>query len=234
MTPADEFLATYRKLENYMREAQDAGPTTSFSALLKSSQNRPVKRYRYQLQRYGDLRNAIVHHEHEDDHPIADPREDVIKDFRRIVDNVTQPLGITPYLTDVHTASAEDDIGHVVEKMEEGDFSQMPIRDDNRVTGVLTANTVARWVGAELHKDGQGLLVTDTLVKHVLPHSEREDNYEFLNRSANVYEAYELFQADANPRQPPDAVLITHNGKPDESLLGIITPFDLPDLASRL
>ena len=234
MTPAEQFLGIYRRLENYLREDQDKGPNVSFAALLKSSRNRPVKRYRYQLKRYGNLRNSIVHHEYDNDRPIADPREDVIEEFQYIVDKVTQPPGISAYLCEVQTATPKDDIGGVVEMMEEGDFSQVPIVDDDGVIAVLTSNTIARWVGSELHNDGQGLLVTDTLVEHVLPHSEREDNHEFMSQSDNVYEAYSLFQADANLRQPPDAVLITHNGKPSESLLGIITPFDLPDLAAQL
>jgi predicted transcriptional regulator len=234
-TNADRFLNAYRTLENHLRETQRADRHDSFSVLLNESSNRAVQRYRFDLRRFGDLRNAIVHEPHHDGQPIADPREAAVEEFERIVERVTNPPGLSPFMHDVYTATREDDIGHVIEKMETDDFSQMPIVDEEKgVTAVLTTNTIARWVGARLHEDGQGLLVTNTTVGDVLPHAEREDNYAFLARDASLYDAREAFQIEGALRQPPDAVLITHSGTPTESLLGIITPFDLPNLVSRL
>lgn len=231
---AEKFLEAYRRLENLMRKQQQEDKHTSFSALVDKSRDSVVQRYGRKLKRYADLRNAIVHHEYEDDHPIADPRTDVVESFQVIVEKVVDPPGLDPFYSEVYTATPSDDIGMVVEKMEKANFSQMPIEDGGEVTAVLTTNTIARWIGAELHTDGEGLLVTETSVGDVLPHAEREDNYSFLPRSASLYEAHEKFQVSENLREPPDAVLITHNGRASESLLGIITPYDLPDLVSRL
>jgi predicted transcriptional regulator len=231
---ADQFLALYRRLENHLQKEQQEDATTTFRTLLSKSENRAVNRYHHQLKRYGDLRNSIVHHEYEEKQPIADPRQDVIDEFREIVESVTNPPGLSPFLREVYTATPSDDIGEVVEKMETENFSQMPIIQDEEVIAVLTTNTIARWVGAELHQDGSGLLVTETRVGDVLPHTEREDNYTFVPRTANLYEAYQAFQIEQNMRELPDAALITQNGRATESLLGIITPFDLPDLVRRL
>jgi predicted transcriptional regulator len=234
-TNAEEFLQVYRRIENFLRERQEAEPQVSFGVLVDNSGIRAVKRYRYKLKRYGDLRNSIVHRERDGGEPIADPRSDAVEDFRSIVEKVTDPPGLSPFIHDVYTARSSDDIASVVKKMERDNFSQMPILDDGEVIAVLTANAISRWVGAEIHDAGDGLLVTETNVEHVLPHAERgEDNHTFLSRDASLYEAHEAFQAEENLREPPDAVLITHSGRASESLLGIITPFDLPDLVSRL
>ena len=233
-TNAENFLEAYRRLENLMRERQREDKYTSFSALVDKSGDSVVQRYNRELKRYADLRNAIVHHEHEDDQPIADPRTDAVENFQEAVEKITDPPGLGPFRRNVYTAAPSDDIGVVMEKMEHENFSQMPIQDEEEVIAVLTTNTITRWIGAELHQDGEGLLVTETSVGDVLHHTEREDNYSFLSRDATLYEAHEAFQVGKSLREPPDAVLITHNGRSSESLLGIITPFDLPDLVSRL
>ncbi|MCS3665628.1 putative transcriptional regulator [Salinibacter ruber] len=232
---AEEFLQVYRRIENFLRERQQAEPHVSFGALVDNSNISAVERYRYKLKRYKDLRNSIVHREREGGEPIADPRSDAVEDFRGIVENVTDPPGLSPFIHDVYTATPSDDIASVVKKMERDNFSQMPILESEGVIAVLTANTISRWIGGEMQDEEEGLLVTETSVEHVLPHAERgEENHTFLPRDASLYEAHEAFQAEENLREPPDAVLITHNGQASESLLGIITPFDLPELVSRI
>jgi predicted transcriptional regulator len=232
-TRADRFLASYRKLENDLLD--DIRETyRPFKNLVEQSERPAVQSYENQLKQYGKLRNSIVHHEHEDEQPIADPREDVVQEFQRIVEQITDPPGLQPFCHEVYTTSPSSGIGGVVEQMESEDFSQMPVVDDGEVIAVLTSNTIARWVGAELHQGGEGLLVTDASVENALPYTERNDNYTFLHRSANLYEAHAHFQIEDNPRELPDAVLITHDGKASQSLLGIITPYDLADLVRRL
>jgi CBS domain-containing protein len=122
--------------------------------------------------------------------------------------------------------------------MQDQNYSQAPIlNSEDEVIGLLTTDTIARWVGAHIDQDQEGtefLLTENTTVAHIQDHAEREDNYTFLARNATLFDAAETFRVEANDYGPIDAVLITENGESSESLLGIITVADLPAIQRKL
>lgn len=83
-------------------------------------------------------------------------------------------------------------------------------------------------------EEGEILLAGETEVSAVQPHAEREENYRFLGRDDTLFDAAEVFQGEPDNYGPIDAALITEHGRPEESLLGIITMADLPAIHEAL
>jgi predicted transcriptional regulator len=50
----------------------------------------------------------------------------------------------------------------VAKEMAEGDFSQVPVYKDDRLIGLLTAETIARWFANRIESEG-GILDEDTV-----------------------------------------------------------------------
>ena len=199
----------------------------------------PVRTHKDELKDFSDLRNAIVHNPRREGKAIAEPRADTVARIKELRDLIFDPPKVHPrFSADVTVAHEDESVGSIIQDMQNRNFSQVPVLDqDDQVIGLLTTNTIARWVGGNIERDEDGgeLLLTDTTtVAHIQEYAERTDNYTFLSRGATLFEAAEEFRIEPDDYGPIDAVLITQNGRPGESLLGIITMADLPAIHRKL
>jgi len=117
--------------------------------------------------------------------------------------------------------------------MFEQSFSQIPICDNkDAFVGLLTTNTVTRWLGASVKDDIFSL--TETPITDVFNFTEDKDNFIFLSRDSTLFKALERFQTHEKNGKKLEAILITQNGRRSETLLGIITIWDLPEIHATL
>jgi predicted transcriptional regulator len=112
--------------------------------------------------------------------------------------------------------------------MREGPYSQLPVYDGSIFVGLLTAETVARWVASNL-ADGQELMEEET-VEAVLKHQEDPQNHTFLGRTSTVPDGLAAFDDFLHRGKRLEAILVTQNGRAAEQPLGIVTIHDIPRL----
>jgi CBS domain-containing protein len=239
-TTADDFLNAYNEIESKLERLLQKDKSAGFKQLVREQADRtfgPVRTHKDDLLEFADLRNAIVHSERSGGEVIADPRSGVVEKIIHIRDAIIDPPSVIPrFGGDVTTVREDAPLSRVVRKMQERNYSQVPIKENGQIKGLLTANTIARWAGANVEQDASGeiLLTDETTVSAVQSHAEREENYEFLDRDATLFDAAEAFQVKPDDYGPIDAALITENGRPMESLLSIITMADLPEIHEEL
>jgi predicted transcriptional regulator len=111
-------------------------------------------------------------------------------------------------------------------------FSQMPVYSRDRLIGLLTAETFARFVAASSNELAVSHL--ETPVSEVLPHEEDPRHYEVLSRSATTTETLALFDAYEAEGKYLDAIIVTRTGRRTERPTGIVTVFDVPKLQALL
>lgn len=230
MKNSESFLVIFSEIEQWLRTQTGSDRSASFYELVSRAGDKSsaVRRHQVALKEYADLRNAITH-ERTDNHVIAEPNERAITDFLRIRNTLLQPAKLIPrFQRGVKARPSSDPIGHAIQDMQEGSFSQMPIINDDRVTSLLTTETVVRWLASEVKNELVSLL--DTPISRVLPHVENTEHYCFMGRNESVHEAITRFEDFSSRGKDLDAILITNDGKPEQSLLGILTVYDLPDL----
>jgi predicted transcriptional regulator len=116
--------------------------------------------------------------------------------------------------------------------MHDGSFSQLPVYSNNTLVGLLTAETVARWLAAEL-AEGQGIL-EEKPVHDVMKHEEGTHSHVVMGRNATVDDALFEFDNHMHSGRMLDAIILTHNGNKRERPLGIVTPTDQPKLRSAI
>lgn len=231
MLNSQSFLDIFSAIEKWLR--QQAGATdrhASFYNLVEtaSAANPAVRRFRDELKEFADLRNAIVH-ERTDGRVIAEPNDRAVADFERIRLALMKPTAVIPlFQRAVRTRDISDSICAAVCDMREGAFSQLPILSNGTFVALLTSETVVRWLASEVNNDLVSLL--ETKIQSVLPHTEDEENVCFLPRRAALHEAVNHFENFAARGKNLDAILITEGGRGDQSILGILTVYDLPDL----
>jgi CBS domain-containing protein len=220
------FLDAFQRIEKHLKNQSKAADThrTTFYELVDSAAERDsaVRRYRIDLKEFADLRNAIVH-ERIGGEPIAEPHMQTVIALETILSQVSAPPSLrSRFAKAVVYCSPSDPISSAAQKMRVGNFSSLPVVKE-RVTALLTGETIARWLSVAM---GEDEIVLGVPVADVLLHTEDSDNWATLAAGASVFDAKEQFDDYHRRGKSLDAILITNSGKAHESLLGIVTIFD--------
>lgn len=230
-TPNTErFLNAFVAIEDQLRRLCAANRGVGFVALVDraAAGNHEVRYYRDDLKEYAELRNAIVH-ERMGGQPIAEPYRAAVEAIEAIKTRLLEPPALLPgFRRDVMTCELSDKIGAAAVLMRDRDFSQLPVYDDGALMALLTAETIARWLGAAL-ENGIGLIEEVSIVD-VLPHTEDPDNYIVVPRGTTIYEALDAFDTYARRGKALAALIVTQKGKRTERPLSILTASDIPRL----
>lgn len=117
--------------------------------------------------------------------------------------------------------------------MRSGDYSQLPVYDPaGRCVGLLTAETIARWVAAKL-AGGVGL-VEEATVLEVLGHTEDPANHcVFLPRTATAFDPSTPSRS-MRPRGGRWTRSWSRTGARNELPLSLMTTYDIPTLLAAI
>lgn len=228
----DAFLDAYAKVEEELRRRARADRGDGLAAIIRAlgKTDRLVKSQQDDLLTFHELRNVIVH-QRRDQQPIADPLPSAVKSLQRIAELLTEPPRIDRgFTSEVQTCTSADTISSAAKQMLDGGFSQIPVVDDGAITGLLTAETIARWYAGTL----DDYLVEDRTVDEALTYTEDVRHMRLVARNASVMDALGHFDEALLDGYTIDALVITDSGARDQTPLGIITPFDVPRLHQSL
>ena len=214
------FLHAFATIEKHLRRILDTNKYTNFNDVVERavSEDRSVRRLRDQLKALGKLRNFLVH-EYKSKQPLAFPSESTVLQIEGIRDELRSPAKLTDLVRHpVATCSPSDPIGVATKMMHDGSFSQLPVYLGNTLTGLLTSETVARWLAGQL-ADGHGIL-EERPVQDVMRHEEGTHSYVVMGRNATVDDALSEFDDHMHAGKMLDAIILTHNGNKRSDLSG--------------
>lgn len=228
---SSRFLDAFTSIEKWMRNQDTSKEWKDFPELVDSigEFNSSVRRHNSSLKELNRLRNVFVHH-YSRKKPIAVPTTHAVEQITAIRDELISPPSL--YLLaakPVEQCKPTDPLGCCVKKMHDGVFSQLPIYDGDKYFGLLTAETIARWLSTEFKGDGQGI-VGEQSVAEVMQHQEDSENVKFMARTTTVADGLVAFDDFLHRGKRLEAILITNTGRPTETLLGIVTIHDIPKL----
>ncbi|MHB1294419.1 MAG: hypothetical protein ACYC4R_05425 [Anaerolineae bacterium] len=177
----------------------------------------------------GALRNAIVHESHYPDEIIADPRPEIINELRRLIDTLNSPTTIYPrFRRDVRVFGPQDHLGDVLAHMQEKDYSQVVVRIDAEHR-VLSSEGIVRWLS---RARDVGLADLEGAVVEEVYECEDPRSLQCMGPEESVDAAILAFEGALTEGIPRlQAILITDRGRSTEQPLGIITPWDIINLA---
>lgn len=229
MRNSDRFLNAYRAIEQHLRKLTGK-PKISFWELVNErakAGDLTISKYRDDLAQFANLRNAIVHMDGGGGQVIAEPNDYAVGKIEKIRDLILQPPGIDKiYRRPVKTCKPHDSILEVARVMANKKYSQMPVVEDGQFRGLITTNTIARWLGISSNHTMESL--REARVNDALEFAENNDNYWFIGKHKSVYDVLEVFGEYGRVGRVLDAILVTEHGKRDEEIIGIITTADLP------
>ncbi len=214
-----------------MRRRAGGDPKLTFSELLRGERHPAIQRNREDLREYADLRNAIVHRRTL--RLLAEPTDEAVADIARIRQIIEEPPRIERAIgvRKVVTCRPGSSVLEATQQMVASNFSQLPVYDGRLFIALLTAETIARWVGARLQTLG-GML-EDEPVNDALAYTEDADNIAFLAPAASVFDVLERFDEYSASGKSLDAILVTDKARRDAVPLNIATIYDVPAFISE-
>lgn len=223
------FLAAFNDIEAFLRDLLSAKKSDNFRWMVDQAVRRHLisEDHAGDLKEFAELRNAISHGRYtEDMRPIAEPLPETVADIERIRDILRDPptaLGVLGH-HEVRTVAPADDIREALRVIRSTTISQLPIYDNGKCTGILTTNTIARWVAADLddndHLDARS-------VAEVLDWAEDNDRAVFLSRNVLAQEAIDALTTPRKDGSMPRAAIITEHGRKDQRPIRVIGGSDI-------
>lgn len=178
-----------------------------------------------------EVRNLLTHRNKGKD--VIDIPLSTIEKLTKILQELQNPPKVNQYIArGVETCQLNENIKSVLELMVKKDYSQIPVLDGDIFSGLLTTNTISRWLGHRFIVDG--IVEEDNRILQILEHTENDKNYKFIPRNSNLSDVIEIFSSEVTSNNIIDAILITENGNSKQKLLGIITKSDLPDIVLKV
>ena len=232
MTNSEKYLDTYNKIDDYLKKSDSYESYVNFAQKVKNTENRVAQRFKDELLSFGELRNAIVHNPKIGNKAIAEPHESTVLRISDLYEKISNPKKVIPeFQFPVLGAKKGDFINDILIEMKKSSFSQFPVFDDNEnVCELINNNTISRWLSTQLEENGT-IMIDNVKVDDLLQEIEFSKNYKFVSRNTSIYEAYDLFISQINKEQRNlDVIFITHSGKVNEILLGLITIEDIANL----
>lgn len=191
-----------------------------------------IKRYQFDLCKYSDLRNAIVH-DRANGQIIAEPNEQAVENIERIAAFLLAPPKVVPlFQKPVLTLGANVLLVDAIALLSKHGYSQAPVKERGSISGLITSQLIVRWLGMNL-VDGN-INLGRTRVGEVLRFCAGGGSYHLVSADTSLFEALDLFYCFKAKGGKLEAILITHHGEPGEAFLGIITNRDLPLLQKEL
>lgn len=238
-SPYDQFMAAFNDVEGHLKKVLYGGREVGTPGFRKMLDLYHAKHPRSLLPRdrdelivLADLRNTLTHGLALDDSRLAQPTTAAVGAMQRVRDRFLQPptclSALKPHKPLV--VAPDSSVRDALDQMYDLEFSQVPVYDGDRFIGLLTTNTVARWIGQQLREhDG---LAEDTSVGAALAFQEDQERVEHVARTISTTEALRTFTLAAERGESLVALIVSNSGKPTEQPLAVVVAADLPALAS--
>lgn len=210
----ERFLNLYRQLESFR------GGNPKAYEFYK-------RKYADDLNLFRELRNYLSHEEYGGSYPFAISEAIVIS-----LEKILKEMNLTcerAMKKNVIVATPENSLGRVIETMKANRLTYVPIVDEKKkVTGMISSESIIAILA-----EGQNF--TDKKVSDYLEYfslSDQSKKFTFLGRRDSFSLAEKEYSALSEGKRV-GIILVTENGSNKESLLGIISPYDVFEKGGR-
>lgn len=226
----DEFLDLYKRLEN--AAVKIVGDPGRGSVIVRLSNHPRYEKYRNEFDCCREVRNLLSHEVRIDGDFAVTPSDSAIDFLQRMLAMVeTPPTALSRATPRNRLLSAKpgDPVLALARAMQAKGISHVPLLSDGAVTGVFSENVIF-----EALIQNQSLQITEetplSAFASFLPIARTlGKTYQFLPETATVDDANDLFDRFAGKGRKLKILFLTKHGRPEESLLGLLSPYDVLD-----
>ena len=227
---AEEFLDLYKKLEQLLKQfyANDSGRFESVVARYENS--RDCGNMKDELMAIREIRNLLQHNPKMKGNYIVIPSDDIITALRKVIRQLEHPklaIDFGVKIGAIYKASLGSPLMKVINVMKDKGFSHVPIIEQDKLYGVLSAYSVFEFITEQ----GVQILTEETKVKAMKSYlpidKHRKECYLFMSKKATFIDADEAFEKRDSKGRRLVAIFLTEHGRADEPILAMLTPWSV-------
>ena len=225
----ERFLDLYKQLEDELedkyRNARRHHPSVAFE-FIRDEDSAPV---RDQPETCRVIRNLLTHSANLGGEPIVEPSAPVVAAMEEVLDFVRKPPLALDYATkwdQVMKAHLHQKVLRLMEVMDKTGYSHIPVLNDGEFCGVFSVGSVFQYI---LRTGGKGIKPETTVAelgRHIQV-ADHMENYDFVLQDATYLSVRRKFEKVRGKNKRISVIFITENGKPNERVLGMLTPWDV-------
>jgi len=223
----ERFLSAFNSIDQSLKKQTGTDPKKSFTAgLVAFEATHRLGESGDFLRTVNDLRNVIVHGKLKPYLQLAIPTEPIVSRLESIAEEFVNPACVLPaFQGKVELVQMNDSLKDVLVLIDQRDYSQFPVFNEDRFQGLLTENGITRWLAGQVSNALSLVDFEDAKIRQVLKQEGNRRNYHFVDRKCTIRRAEQTFRE----QDLLEAIFITHTGKKTESILGIMTRWDILD-----
>lgn len=229
MDRTEAFIEKYKELEEAVRTTYRLGNADSISRFL--ADKREFYKENNEIRYCQEVRNLIQHKYKIDSKYTVEPTEAMLEFMDALIDKVkNRPLcmSIAIPAQKIYSRTIYDTILDTMSVMREKTYTHVPIMEDGRIIGVFDENCLFTYlcdheiVGIEEEDTFHGEI-------HNYLSLEQRDMEEFIFIRSDMYvdELVDIFEKAFDKGKRISVVFLTKNGRKEEKVLGLITPWDI-------
>lgn len=228
MTNADIFIDKYKQLEEVVRSTYHLRDSDSISFYLSGQVK--YQRFKDDIKYCQDVRNLLNHKKKLNNSFAVEPNQQMIDFIDNLIERIKKRAkcnDIQIKIDDVFWKSVDGNVKDTMIAMRKNLYTHIPILDNGIVIGVFDENSIFNYLAEEeIVAIDDGLKFEDIRKYLSLDGREMED-FLFFNANNYVEELENEIEKSFKRGKRIGIAFLTQNGKPNEELQGIITPWDI-------
>lgn len=197
------------------------------------SNQKEYKKFEKDINLIRKIRNLLSHGECKVEGKVAiEINENIIEKLKEIISLLENPPLVTSrYISEMFVVDLEEKLENLIKTMNEKKISHVPVLDkDKKLVGVFSENTIfSKLSDDEIIEIGKEYKVKD-YEKYIKLENHSSEYFDFIKRNEELASAQNLFNKSIKKDKKLVMLFVTRNGKKNEEILGILTPWDLLDI----
>lgn len=228
----------FKELEEVIRKKCNAVGIKTDNILIGSlieelsKKNSVVRRYKQELMVIKDVRNINTHQRNDKYGYVVCPNPDMNVKLKSIIDEINNPPTI--YNSNMcikkqymYCKTLNDTVEATIKDMVDKTYTHIPILENGIVNGVFSESTLLDIVNAE-----HGIIVDENtkfsdIQEYLKLENHFTEDFIFISRNKNIYDVEDIFKDYFVRKKRLGCVYVTESGKANESILGMLTAWDV-------
>ena len=232
MSNAEIFIDKYKQLEEVVRTTYGLNESDSISHYL--TEQKKFNKYKSEIKYCQEVRNLLNHKKKINDSYAVEPSVQMLSFIDSLIENIKSRARCRDIsVKNVCWRPLDGNVKETMQMMREKGFTHIPILKNNVVIGVFDENSLFNFLVSE-----GSVSISDSLtfadIKEYISIAGREtERFIFFGGNHYVDNLEDEFEKAHSRGGRIGIAFITANGKPDEPLQGIITPWDIISASSK-
>lgn len=227
----EQFLRRFRDLEGILESKYNGKRRVGASVVIEYGADAESLPVRERLTLCREVRNILTHSAEIGGETVVEPAPALLTMLEQVIDYAQRPPLALEFATPQEQllwADMNQRALEVMRAMDKRGFSHVPVLQKGELVGVFSMGTVFSY---QIRDEGERPITPDTRIRDFQPwlpiDNHSQECYDFIDAEATYADVKQAFERIKRGGKRLAALFITRTGDPRESVLGMVTPWDV-------